>query len=77
MCMSILPACMPGVRQGQKSVLKPLKLELQMVLICYVVAGNWNMGLLQEQVLLIAEPFLQPQLFSFRMIIRKQKLIST
>lgn len=41
--MSVLTPCiicMPGVHEGQKRVLEPLKLELQMVMSNNMDAGN-------------------------------------
>lgn len=47
--------------RGQKKVLDPLKLELQMVGSYHMGTGNWTSVLCQEQqVLLTIEPFLQP-----------------
>jgi hypothetical protein len=48
--------CVPSVYEGQKMVLDPLDLELQMI-----VNHCGHQGLLQEeQVLLTTEPSLQP-----------------
>jgi hypothetical protein len=33
-------ACVPGAQSGQKRELDPLELELQMVVSCFVGAGN-------------------------------------
>ena len=39
-CVCICTMCMPGVLRDQKRELNHLKLELQMVVSCYVDAGN-------------------------------------
>ena len=67
MCMDVFASmyvCVPSVCSGhreQKKVLDPSELELQMVVSHHVDAGNrTRSGPLQEQVLLSAEPSLQP-----------------
>jgi hypothetical protein len=54
MCTCII--CIPGARRSQKKGLGPLGLEL----VCKPPFGCWqlNLGPLQEQVLLTAEPTL-------------------
>lgn len=50
---------MPGANRGQNTVLDALKLELQMVVSFYVRAKDLS-PLQGEQMILIAELFLQP-----------------
>ena len=40
LCVSICTVYMPGAGRGQKRALDLLELELQMVVNCYVDAGN-------------------------------------
>lgn len=49
--------CAPCDLKGQKGVLKPLELELQMLVGCLMVLG------MEEQPVLTDEPSLQPLLF--------------
>jgi hypothetical protein len=52
--------CMLGAG-GQKKVLDPLELDLEMAVSCCVDAGNHSWALQKEQsVLLTADPCLQP-----------------
>ena len=61
-------SCVPGVCRVQKRVLDFPELELKFVS-CHMSVGN-NLGLLQGwQVLLIAEPSLQPQRLIFSVIL--------
>lgn len=39
-CVSICTACACSARGGQKRALDPLKLEVQMIIICYVGVAN-------------------------------------
>lgn len=47
---------------GQEKVLGPLRLELQMVVICYVVVGSQTQSLLLQPVLLTTWPHSSPTL---------------
>lgn len=52
-------ACMSGAHVGEKRMLGPLGLELQ-IIVSHQAVLEQNLGSLEQQVLLITESFLQP-----------------
>lgn len=67
MCMS-LPKCtwMSVVHSGNKRVLGPLELELQVVVSCHMDARNWTQVLCKSKVLLTTELLSSPSTLLFR-----------
>lgn len=59
--MCAVCVCLPHGLGGQKGVLEPLELELQMVFIYHVNTGNRPRVFCKKPVLLTEEPSLQPK----------------